>query len=247
MKIHLPEGGSHRDYADGPSRTASLLHDKSSCAACVAEERTTRVWSCSCFAFNQVVVAAIALVVIVLSGCDSKFRSNGEGLSSTQPATTPDTFRPEEVVVPVRFDSRTGAGFIAKMNGGHFFVTNIHVLAVFKGKHLRTVLGQAIELPDECFLSKSRDVALVPVKWDGDAAEVMGGLATAPKAGDPVSAWIPSTDATVSRNEGVVVDILPDVVEVTSTFKPGNSGAPIFHLASGKVLAIASYYFLLRR
>ncbi len=39
-----------------------------------------------------------------------------------------------------------------------------------------------------------------------------------------------------------MVEILPDVVEVTSAFKPGNSGAPILHVASGKVLAIASYY-----
>ena len=85
-------------------------------------------------------------------------------------------------------------------------------------------------------------MALVPVYWDASALEVIGDAATGAKEGDPVSVWVPSVDAAVSQNEGVVVEIPPDVVEVTSPFKPGNSGAPILHVASGKVLAIASLY-----
>ncbi len=68
------------------------------------------------------------------------------------------------------------------MGGSHFLVTNIHVLSELKDKQIRTALGKTIELPDECFLSRSRDVALVPVKWDASALDVIGDAATGAKS-----------------------------------------------------------------
>src|SRR6185436_6708796 len=40
---------------------------------------------------------------------------------------------------------------------------------------------------------------------------------------------------------GRVLGVGPNLVEVSAEFMPGNSGSPIIHLKSGKVVGIASY------
>ena len=68
-------------------------------------------------------------------------------------------FGPEEVVVPVKLDSQAGAGFIAKMRRRPLsrYQHSCPELSS-KTSGLRTALGKTIEVPDECFLSRSRDV-----------------------------------------------------------------------------------------
>jgi hypothetical protein len=45
----------------------------------------------------------------------------------------------------------------------------------------------------------------------------------------------------VTRLKGKVVGIGPDRLEVSAEFIPGNSGSPIIHVKSGKVIGIATY------
>ena len=76
-------------------------------------------------AFRFVLLATISLLSTASGGgCDSKPRNGGDGQSAQRPVATAGTFRLEAVVVPVHLGPQAGAGFIAKINGSHFFVTN---------------------------------------------------------------------------------------------------------------------------
>ena len=45
----------------------------------------------------------------------------------------------------------------------------------------------------------------------------------------------------VTKLEGKLVGIGPDRIEVSAEFIPGNSGSPIIHVPTGKVIGIATY------
>jgi hypothetical protein len=47
--------------------------------------------------------------------------------------------------------------------------------------------------------------------------------------------------SSINTITGRIVGIGPDLVEVDAPFQPGNSGSPIIHLKSGKVVGLATY------
>jgi hypothetical protein len=71
----------------------------------------------------------------------------------------------------------------------------------------------------------------------------MTGIDETVKIGDPI--LIPGNAegaGVVKAIEGKVVGIGPDLIEVDAPFVKGNSGSPIIHLPTGKVLGVATYY-----
>ncbi|WP_158279852.1 S1 family peptidase [Coraliomargarita sinensis] len=136
-----------------------------------------------------------------------------------------------------------GSGFIAEMKGRKFFVTNIHVLAAARGAMLWTVDGQELQLPDIAFLSKKRDLAIVPLNWTGNALMISNSLAFDDVSiGDRITVMGNSDGAGVATKlRGDVDGIGPEEIEISAKFVPGNSGSPIVHDKLGKVIGIVSY------
>ncbi len=150
---------------------------------------------------------------------------------------------PTGALVVVSSDESEGSGFIGRIKGRTFFITNIHVLGAARGARIATVEGTPVELGPVAFLSKQRDVAIVPIEWDGPVMEVSPSLSFDEVAiGQAVSVMGNSSGARVAtRLEGTIRGIGPDELEVSAKFVPGNSGSPIVHDELGAVIGVASH------
>ena len=136
-----------------------------------------------------------------------------------------------------------GSGFIAKLRDRLFFVTNIHVLAGARGAEIRTADGRNLALPDYAFLSRNRDVAILPVVWTGEFLNVSASLSfDEVEIGDAVTVMGNSDGVGVAtRLHGDIDGLGPDQIEISAKFVPGNSGSPIVHNQRGTVIGVVSH------
>jgi len=150
---------------------------------------------------------------------------------------------PTGALVVITGEHGSGSGFLATIKGRTFIVTNIHVLGAARGAAVTTIDGMNISLGDVAFLSKARDVAIVPVQWDGPVLKLSPSLRfDEVQIGQDITVMGNSGGANVAtRLEGVIRGIGPEELEVSAKFVPGNSGSPIVHNDLGTVIAIASY------
>ena len=75
-----------------------------------------------------------------------------------------------------------------------------------------------------------------------EALEIMTALEATAKIDDPVVVLGNSGGGGVITSlAGKIIGIGPDRIEVSAEFIPGNSGSPIIHVPTGKVIGIATY------
>ncbi len=146
-------------------------------------------------------------------------------------------------LVVISSEQSEGSGFIAEMRGRTFLITNIHVLGGSRGASIQTLDGAEITLPSYGYISERRDIAIVPIEWEGPTLPLSQSLSFDEVGiGQAVTVMGNSDGARVaSRLKGKVRGLGPNELEVSAKFVPGNSGSPIMHDALGKVIAIASH------
>jgi hypothetical protein len=129
------------------------------------------------------------------------------------------------------------------MRGRTFLITNIHVLGAARGASIQTLDGEVITLPSHGFISRKRDIAIIPIQWEGATLPLSQSLSFDEVGiGQAVTVIGNSDGARVgSRLRGAVTGIGPNELQVSAKFVPGNSGSPIVHDELGKVVAIASH------
>ena len=129
-----------------------------------------------------------------------------------------------------------GSGFIAKIRGRTFLITNIHVLGAARGATIQTLDGVEITLPSYGYVSRRRDIAIVPIEWQGPTLPMSQSLSFDEIAvGQAVTVMGNSDGARVaSRLKGEVRGVGPNELEVSAKFVPGNSGSPIVHDELGR-------------
>ena len=145
-------------------------------------------------------------------------------------------------LVVISSEQSEGSGFIAKIRGRTFLITNIHVLGAARGATIQTLDGVEITLPSYGYVSRRRDIAIVPIEWQGPTLPMSQSLSFDEIAvGQAVTVMGNSDGARVaSRLKGEVRGVGPNELEVSAKFVPGNSGSPIVHDELGRVIAIAS-------
>ncbi len=154
-----------------------------------------------------------------------------------------DTQISSGALVVISSEQSEGSGFVAEMRGRTFLITNIHVLGGARGASIQTLDGVEFTLPSYGYLSRRRDIAIVPIEWDGPTLPMSHSLSFDEVGiGQAVTVMGNSDGArVVSRLKGEVCGIGPNELEVSAKFVPGNSGSPIVHDELGKVIAIASH------
>lgn len=159
------------------------------------------------------------------------------------PSSDQDGIPSGALVIVESENGSAGSGFIAKLRDRMFFVTNIHVLAAARGASFRTIDGHELKLPNVVFLSRERDLAIVPVTWSGEYLEVSPSLNFDQVAiGDAVTVMGNSDGAGVAtRLQGDIDGIGPLELEISAKFVPGNSGSPIMHDQLGTVIGVVSH------
>jgi hypothetical protein len=134
-----------------------------------------------------------------------------------------------------------GSGFIATIRGKPYVFTNQHVVAGHPGFHCTLLDRSPLELGGAS-AAVGHDVMLLATDSEAKGLEIMTDLEQNAAIGDDVAVLGNPEGARVLKPlVGKLVGIGPNLVEVSAEFVPGNSGSPIIHLKTGKVIGIATY------
>jgi hypothetical protein len=134
-----------------------------------------------------------------------------------------------------------GSGFIASMDGATFLVTNAHVAAGISNADFKTLDGTAVK-GGAATVAVGHDIFRMMLPPGGKPFEVMKGVDENAGVGDDVVVLGNAEGSGVINTIiGKIVGIGPNLVEIDAQFVPGNSGSPIVHLKTGKVIGVATY------
>ncbi|WP_269522969.1 S1 family peptidase [Coraliomargarita parva] len=148
-----------------------------------------------------------------------------------------------ESILIIDTDEGTGTGFLVRIKGRDFVATNVHVVAGSNSARCKTVGGSQIQLPDNFFIAKDRDLAIFPVQHEGQYLEVEPDVAQSVRIGDEMTVFGNEAGASVvTQCSGKIRGIGPSRIETDAKFIEGNSGSPAIHHESGKVIGIAAFY-----
>lgn len=151
----------------------------------------------------------------------------------------------QDSLVVVKGEKGTGSGFVCRFDDGKtYLLTNAHVLSSNPQPAFATMSGAAME-PGEAALGVDSDI-FRGILVDGiPAFEMLTEADGAVHIGDAVAVLGNSEGAGVIKVlEGKIVGLGPNLVEVDAPFVPGNSGSPIIHIPTGRVIGIATYLLI---
>ena len=156
-----------------------------------------------------------------------------EGLTSSQ----------MQSLVLIEGNDGAGSGSICLFNGSFFVVTNTHVLVGQDEISVSTMDGQSIEIDKKMiWLAVDHDIAIIKIAERANYLFIADLKEHGISIGDAVT--IPGNErggGVVTKVTGKVVGIGPKLIEVDAKFVKGNSGSPIIHEATGKVIGVATF------
>ena len=134
-----------------------------------------------------------------------------------------------------------GSGFACMFGTQKFVFTNQHVVAGHPGVKL-TLLDQSLIKVGQAAGAVGHDILSLALLSDTKTMDMMIEVEKNAAIGDEVVVLgNPEGARVIKPLVGKLVGIGPNLIEVTAEFVPGNSGSPIIHLKSGKVIGIATY------
>jgi hypothetical protein len=143
--------------------------------------------------------------------------------------------------VTIKTDLGSGTGFIAKFRDRFFVITNQHVIDGAKTAEIRTRNGNTLR-PATFFGAFDADIAflgLTDYPATSPFFEIESATTFNSKGGDEVIISGNSLgDGVITSTPGKLLNIGPQRIEVDNPVFPGNSGSPIFHVTSGKVIGV---------
>ncbi len=144
-------------------------------------------------------------------------------------------------VVLIKGDNAEGTGFLVKMPEGPVVVTNIHVISNNPNLKITTNGGAPITIVSYKGAT-DRDMAMIAVKDDNfKYLDLATDVSSTAQPGDEVVTPGNSEGGEVMLNTGgKILGIGPDRIEFDNPIYHGNSGGPIFHVKSGKVIGVVT-------
>ncbi len=144
-------------------------------------------------------------------------------------------------IVFVTGKDRAGSGFIAHQGGTDYLISNAHVVAGIKDANFKALDGAVIN-SGKPSIAQGEDLFRMEYPRGNNRFEIMEDVDKHAAIGDEVVVLGNAEgEGVVNTLYGKIVGIGPDLVEVSAPFVPGNSGSPIIHLKSGKVIGVATY------
>jgi hypothetical protein len=144
-------------------------------------------------------------------------------------------------IVFVKGKLGSGSAFIADMKGRKVLISNAHVMAGIR--------SPAFELLDRTPLrvgaasaAVGHDLIAMVVVEGGAGIPLLDEMDSEAAIGDTVVVLGNAQGGGVVNSlHGELTGIGPDRLEINAQIEPGNSGSPIVHLDSGKVIGVATY------
>ena len=170
--------------------------------------------------------------------------------TSTSPSASPEEVPPSGDVLSIHNDAfvimkgaeGSGSGFICHQGNQTWLFTNIHVIADIKQPTM-TRLDNGTVTPGAAEAAVGEDIARFAIAQSPPhPLEAITEFESNVRIGDEVMVLGNSGGGgVVTQLKGTIVGIGPDRIEVSAEFIPGNSGSPIIHVKTGKVVGIATY------
>lgn len=144
--------------------------------------------------------------------------------------------------VILKSSDRSGSGFVCRVGDTPWVFTNAHVVAGAQGWNLHRLDG-ALLTPGISQSAGARDVVRMSLRTEQPAAlEAVTDFDREVTIGDEIEVIGNSGGGgVISTMAGEVVGIGPDRLEISAPFIAGNSGSPILHSKTGRVIGIATY------
>ena len=144
-------------------------------------------------------------------------------------------------VVVIKGDYMEGTGFLVKTADGPAVVTNLHVISANPNVKIMTTTGAQIKTLSLKGAS-DRDLAMFMIQDDGCtyldlATDIKDTVQTDDEVITPGNS---EGGEVVLNTKGKVLGIGPERIEFNNPIYHGNSGGPVFHAKSGKVLAVVT-------
>jgi S1-C subfamily serine protease len=165
--------------------------------------------------------------------------------SSSEPehpaAVVPLTENQARAIVLIKGDNEEGTGFLVKMPDGPVVITNIHVISNNPNLQITTNSGAPITILSYKGAT-DRDLAMIAIK-DGNYSylALAADISDMVRAGDEViTAGNSEGGGVMLSTGGKLLGIGPDRIEFDNPVYHGNSGGPVFHLNSGKIIGVVT-------
>ncbi len=160
------------------------------------------------------------------------------------PGTTPTVKLTDDqarAVVLITGDNGEGTGFMVKTPDGPAIITNIHVIADNPNLKITTNTGARVTVLSMKGAS-DRDLAMLAIKdANYNYLEVSTDISQTVQPGDEVITPGNSQGGEVMLNTGgKILGLGPERIEFDNPIYHGNSGGPVFHPKSGKVLGVVT-------
>ncbi len=135
----------------------------------------------------------------------------------------------------------SGSGALLAIKGGNYILTNIHVLAENPGVTFTSASGKKLTVGDPEF-AQGHDIARLTTNEKLTPLPVMTRVDQTVKIGDDIVIFGNSKgEGVFAPLEGHVTAIGPRRIEIDAAIVHGDSGSPIIHVKSGKVIGIVTY------
>ena len=144
-------------------------------------------------------------------------------------------------VVVIKGDVAEGTGFLVKGPDGPAVVTNLHVLSANPNVKILTTTGEQVKTTGLKGAS-DRDLAMISIQDNHysylDLATDIPG--TVQNGDEVITPGNSEGGEVVLDTKGTVLGVGPERIEFSNPIYHGNSGGPVFHIKSGKVIAVVT-------
>jgi hypothetical protein len=146
-------------------------------------------------------------------------------------------------VVLIKGKAGAGSGFVITLNGRKFLASNAHVLAGIRSPTFTPLDRSLLKLkPGAASVAVGHDVILLEVLQGGNGMPLVDSFETEVAVNDPIAVYGNTGGSdVVTLIKGKLLGIGPNRIEINAEIEHGNSGSPIIHVPSGKVIGVAAY------
>ena len=146
-------------------------------------------------------------------------------------------------IVLIKSKTGSGSGFVFSVNGRKFLTSNAHVMADLRAPTFTPLDRTPLKLkPGTASVAVGHDIILLELQEGGNGIPRMDSFASEVAVNDPIAVYGNTGGGDVATViTGKLLGIGPNRIEISAEIEHGNSGSPIVHVPSGKVIGVATY------
>lgn len=191
-----------------------------------------------------------ALLALIIASSSHVCYSHGEAVSPIKTESVKEQLLTKEqsnAVLLITTDSGAGSGFACTYRNREFVATNLHVLQGSKPPTIKAQNGAVIKLGDSMVLALDADIAMIAIIGNFEKDYGINPLPVSENVHDETSVADRIVCPGNSLGSNVVLETTGQIkaygqprLEITAPVVQGNSGGPVIHLNTGRVIGLVT-------